>query len=411
MADGRKPTGRHPEKRLSPAFVRKTTKPGRYYDGNGLFLKVDPSGARRWGQRLVIHGRQRTLGLGGCALVSLAEAREAALENRKIARAGGDPLAQRRSSTAIPTFEAATATVIDLHRHGWRNEKHAAQWGATLRSYVFPHFGQRSVADITTADVMAVLMPIWSSKPETARRVRQRISTVMRWAVAQGYRADNPAGDAIGAALPQHNGKIKRHHRALPHGEVAAAIETVRKSNAGRSVKLAFEYLVLTAARSGEVRLATWAEVDRESKTWVVPSSRMKAGREHRVPLSGRALEILDEAQALADGSGLIFPGTRTGKPLSDMTMSKLMRDLGLDGVPHGFRSSFRDWASELTHTPRDVMEAALAHRVRDKVEAAYNRTDLFERRRTLMDQWAGYLSDDASNVVPLSQRGGQTNA
>ena len=162
MADGRKPTGKHPEKRLSPAFVRKATKPGRYYDGNGLFLRVDPSGAKRWGQRLVIHGRQRTLGLGGCALVSLAEAREVALENRKIARAGGDPLAQRRSSTAIPTFEAATATVIDLHRHGWRNEKHAAQWGATLRSYVFPHFGQRSVADITTADVMAVLMPIWN---------------------------------------------------------------------------------------------------------------------------------------------------------------------------------------------------------------------------------------------------------
>lgn len=321
----------------------------------------------------------------------------------KIAREGGDPLAQRRSTTAIPTFEAAAATVIDLHRHSWRNDKHAAQWGATLRGYVFSRLGQRSVADITTADVMAVLMPIWNEKPETARRVRQRISTVMKWAVAQGYRADNPAGDAIGAALPKHNGKTKRHHRALPHGEIAAAVETVRSSGAGMSVKLAFEFLILTAARSGEVRLATWDEIDTEAATWTVPASRMKAGIEHRVPLCDRALVILVEARAIADGSGFIFPGTRTGKPLSDMTLSKLMGDLGPDGVPHGFRSSFRDWASELTNAPRDVMEAALAHTVRDKTEAAYNRTDLFERCRALMDQWASvedpYVFDQNGNA------------
>ena len=406
MADGRKPKGKHPEKRLTSAFVRKASKPGRYYDGNGLFLKVDPSGAKRWGQRLVIHGRQRTLGLGGCALVSLSEAREAAVANRKIARTGGDPLTQRRRTTAIPTFEDAAATVIELHRHGWRNEKHAAQWESTLRTYVYARLGQRSVADISTADVMAVLMPIWNEKPETARRVRQRISTVMKWAVAQGYRADNPAGDAIGAALPRHNGKSKRHHRALPHGEVAAAVEKVRSSGAGIAVKLAFEFLILTAARSGEVRLATWDEIDTDAATWTVPAARMKAGLEHRVPLCGRAMAILDEARAIADGSGLIFPGTRTGKPLSDMTLSKLMGDLGLNGVPHGFRSSFRDWASELTNAPRDVMEAALAHTVRDKVEAAYNRTDLFDRRRALMDQWASYLDGAGGAVVPMVRRG-----
>ena len=401
MAEGRKPTGKHPDKRLSPAFVRKASKPGRYYDGNGLFLKIDPSGAKRWGQRLVIHGRQRTLGLGGCALVSLAEARQAALENRKIARADGDPLARRHISET-PSFEAAAATVIDLHRHGWRNEKHAAQWEATLRGYVFPRLGKRSVADISTADVMAVLMPIWNEKPETARRVRQRISTVMKWAVAQGYRADNPAGDAIGAALPKHNGKSKRHHRALPHGEVAAAIETVRGSGAGIAVKLAFEFLILTAARSGEVRLATWDEIDKEAATWTVPAARMKAGLEHRVPLCDRAMAILDEARAIADGSRLIFPGTRAGKPLSDMTLSKLMRDLGLDGVPHGFRLSFRDWAAECTNASRELMEAALAHTVRNTVEAAYSRTDLFERRRTLMDQWASYLDGTAGAVLPM---------
>ena len=297
MADGRKTKGKHPEKALTPTFVRKTTKPGRYYDGNGLFLKVDPSGAKRWGQRLVIRGRQRTLGLGGCMLVSLAEAREVALENRKIARAGGDPL-ERRRKTDPPSFEAAAATVIELHRAGWRNEKHAAQWGASLRDYAFPRLGRRSVADITTADVMAVLMPIWNEKPETARRVRQRISTVMKWTVAEGHRSDNPAGEAIGAALPRYNGRAKRHHRALPHCEVAAAIEAVRSSRAGIAVKLAFEFLILTAARSGEVRLATWDEIDRNKATWTVLASRMKAGVEHRVPLSDRALAILDEARA-----------------------------------------------------------------------------------------------------------------
>ena len=338
--------------------------------------------------------------------MTLAEARDVALANRKIARAGGDPLAQRRRATDIPSFEEAAATVIELHRHGWRNAKHGAQWESTLRTYVYPRLGQRSVADITTADVMAALTPIWHEKAETARRVRQRISAIMIWAMAQGYRADNPAGDAIGAALPKHNGKAKRHHRALPHGEVAAAIEVVRGSCAGKSVKLAFEFLILTAARSGEVRLATWDEIDTEAATWTVPDSRMKAGREHRVPLSDRAVAILDEARALHDESGFIFPGTRAGKPLSDMTLSKLMRDLGLDAVPHGFRTSFRNWAGECTNAPREVMELSLAHTVRNKVEAAYNRTDLFERRRTLMDQWASYLDGTAGAVVPMVRHG-----
>ena len=237
--------------------------------------------------------------------------------------------------------------------------------------------------------------------------MRQRISTVMKWAVAEGHRSDNPAGEAIGAALPRYNGRAKRHHRALPHCEVAAAIEAVRSSRAGIAVKLAFEFLILTAARSGEVRLATWDEIDRNKATWTVLASRMKAGVEHRVPLSDRALAILDEARALDDGSGLVLPGTRQGKPLSDMTLSKLMRDLGLDGVPHGFRSSFRDWAAECTNAPPAVMEAALAHTVRDKVEAAYNRTTLFERRRTLMDQWMAYLSGGGERVVPMVRRHG----
>ncbi len=411
MASGRKPKGKHPDKRLTPVFVRKTSEAGRYCDGNGLYLKIEPSGARRWEQRLVIQGRQRTLGLRGVQLVSLAEAREKALANRKNARVGGDPMDLRRQAS-IPTLEAAAAAVIELHRPSWRNAKHAAQWEATLRTYVYTRLGKRPVSDIDTADVLNVLMPIWHEKPETARRVRQRISTIMKWAVAQGFKQDNPCGDAIGAVLPKQNGKGKLHHQALPHSEVAGAIKAVRTSGSGAAVKLAFEFLILTAARSGEVRLMTWSEVDTNAVIWTIPAERMKAGREHRVPLCARALDILAEARQLGNGSGLVFPGTRPGKPLSDMTLSKLMRDLNLDAVPHGFRSSFRDWAAECTNAPRAVMEAALAHAVSNKVEAAYARSDLFARRSELMEQWAEYLTDSCeTKVVPMIRRRSQADA
>ena len=411
MALGRKPKGKHPDKRLTALFVRQVSAPGRYCDGNGLHLRVDPSGARRWEQRLVIRGRQRTLGLGGASLVPLAEAREKALANRKIARAGGDPTEVLRK-VEVPTFEAAAAAVIDLHRPTWRNAKHAAQWEATLRAYVYPHLGKRPVSDIHTADVLNVLSAIWHDKPETARRVRQRLSTVMKWAVAQGYRPDNPAGDAIGTVLPKHKGTGKRHHRALPYGEVAGAIELACTSGASMAVKLAFEFLVLTAARSGEVRLMTWHEVDIEAAIWTIPAERMKAGREHRVPLCARALKILTEARELSDGSGLVFRGMRPGKPLSDMTLSKMLRDLGVAAVPHGFRSSFRDWAAECTNASRAVMEAALAHSVRNKVEAAYARSDLFDHRRRLMNQWAEYLAiGKETRVIPMIRRERRGNA
>ena len=394
--------------RLSARLVDTAAIPGRYGDGHGLYLYVKPSGSKSWVQRLAIHGRTRDLGLGGYPMVSLAEARHAAFDNRKLARAGGDPLALKRRAD-VPTFETAAATVIKLHSPGWRNAKHTAQWGATLRAYAFPRVGKLSVAAITTADVMAVLIPIWHEKPETARRVRQRVSTVLKWAVAQGYRQDNPAGDAIGAALPRHNGNGKRHHRALPHGAVADAIEAVRASDAGIATKLAFEFLILTAARSGEVRHAEWSEIDMEGAVWTIPAERTKAGREHRVPLSARSQAILAAARAVADESGLIFPSPlHAGKPLSENTLTKLMCDLGMDAVAHGFRTSFRTWCAEMTNTPRAVAEAALAHAVRDKVEAAYNRTDLFERRRRLMDQWAAYLESGGERVVPMVR---QSNA
>ena len=376
-------------KKLTAAFVRTIKEPGIYCDEHGLVLRVKPSGYKQWIQRLFIHGGRRELGLGPVRLVTLAEAREAALGNRKVARAGGDPVAAR--GRGIPTFEEASAKVIEIHRPNWKNAKHAAQWTATLRDYVFPRIGRKRVDLVTAADVMAVLLPIWNDKHETARRVRQRIGAVMKWAVAQGYRQDNPAGEAIGAALPK-NGRIQRHQKALQHGEVAGAIQAVRQSDATASVKLAFEFLVHTACRSGEVRLARWDEMNLEDGEWTIPAERMKSKRDHRVPLSTRAQEILEEARDHTVLSDLVFPSP-SGRALSDSTLSKLLRELGVQAVPHGFRSSFRDWAAECTDAPHAVMEAALAHVVKNKAEAAYARSDLFERRRALMSDWASYLA------------------
>ena len=398
--------GRHPDKALSAAFCRTVAQSGRYADGNGLYLHVDPSGARRWVQRLVIHGRSRALGLGSYALVSLAEAREKALANRKAAREGGDPLADRRRSEGIPTFEEAVEQVIAIHGEAWRAGKTPKQWRASLREHVLPHLGGKSVDQVTTADVMTVLLPLWTRKHAMARSVRQRIGTVMRWAIAQGYRSDNPAGDAVTAALPKRP-VLVQHRAALPHGEVAAAVAAVQRSAAWVGVKLAFEFLVLTAARSGEARGATWDEVDLVARVWTIPAARMKAQREHRVPLCGRAAGVLREAEQLRgvaarpEFAGLVFPSVR-GKALDDAAVSKLIRDLGIAAVPHGFRSSFRDWAAEETDHPREVVEAALAHKVRNQVEAAYARSDLFARRRHLMDDWGAYLGEERGQVIPL---------
>ena len=381
--------------------MRTLKSPGMYADGQGLYLRVDPSGARRWVQRVLVRGKRRNLGLGGWPAVSLAEAREQAIVNLQVIRAGGDPLAIKRRE-AMPTVAEAAAKVIELNRPTWTNEKHTYQWGMTFSKYVNPIIGSLLVGDVTSADALAVLTPIWTSKHETARRIRQRIGAVMDWAVAQGYRQDNPAGEALSKVLPRMP-KTKAHQPALPYIEVSAAVRTFYGSDADRATKLSFELLVLTATRSTEVRLAEWDEVDWLSMTWTIPAGRMKGRkgqrREHRVPLSPRALEILLSARALGDGSGIIFPSPLTGGPISNNTHRKRMQDLdfkALDGryaVPHGFRSSFRDWASEQTNAPHAVMEAALAHTIPSATEAAYARSDLFDRRRVLMQQWADYLS------------------
>ena len=397
-----KPKGRHPQKALSAAFVR-TAPPGRHADGNGLYLYVQPSGTRSWIQRLVVRGRRCELGLGSVALVSLAEARGKALVNRKLAREGGDPLAEKRLSQGVPSFAEAAARVVEQQQTGWRNPNYPKVWLRNLKRYAFQRIGKMPVSEVTSADVLEILAPIWHVKAPTARCVRQRMRAVLEWAVAMGFRTDNPCDRIVPVLGAQHD--IVEHMQALPHRDVSAAIETVQRSSTETVAKLAFEFLVLTAARWNEVRGARWAEIDRTERVWVVPATRMKAKREHRVPLCGRAMEILNAAWALDDGASTFVFTIGGGKPLFEKELRRLLRKLGISAVPHGFRSSFRDWAGEETDHPREVIEAALAHVVRNRVEAAYARSDLFERRRILMNDWARYLSQGASSDAARSRR------
>ncbi len=379
---------------LNPAFV-KSVAPGakttRYGDGNGLYLVVTPtggSGGKSWVQRIVVGGVPRELGLGSVGDVPLREARRRALENRRTARAGGDP--SKRRDIGAPTFAHAFDAVIALRRPGWKDpDAMEARWRSSMERYVLPRIGKRRVDAVTPGDLLAVLRPIWAPMDE-ARRIRQRIGLVMRWAVAHGYRPDNPAGDVLAAALPKINRK-SAPRLALAHAEVAGALAKVRRSGAGIGVRLAFETMVLCAVRPREARRAAWDEVDLESAIWTIPESRMKAGRAHRAPLSRQALEVFREAEATREGA-LVFPSRKPGVPIDKRTLARLTSRLGIDAHPHGFRSSFRDWAAECTSAPRSVMEAALAHVVNDRTEAAYARSDLFGRRRTLMQQWADYL-------------------
>ena len=298
---------------------------------------------------------------------------------------------------ATPTFEALAQQHIAEHRHAWRNSKHAAQWFSTLETYAFPTIGTVKVNEISRKQVVDALSPIWHTKAETARRVRQRIRAVMDRAVALEYVDYNPAGDAINGALTKMP-RVRAHHRALTYLELPLALQAVRGSTASHSVKLAFEMLALTACRSGEVRGMTWTEVNWETVTWTIPAERMKAGKLHRVPLSRRALEVLREAHSLNQGEGVVFPAPRSGRILSDMVFTQMLRRLGLDFVPHGLRSTFRDWAAEQTDAPHAVMETALAHTIGNATEAAYARSDLFELRRGLMAEWSAFLEGEANS-------------
>jgi len=387
--------------KLTAAKVRSIASPGLHGDGGTLYLCVAPGGTKSWIQRLTVDGRRRDIGLGGFPLVSLAEARDKAFDNRKHARGGGDPLAEKRKAQ-VPTFREAALKVFEANKPRWRNEYHIKSWLPILDRHAMPHIGDMPVDRVGREDVLRILTPLWGTRMETARRVRQRVRAVLRWAQAHGFITENVAGEGIDGALPAMPA-VKEHFRALPYKEVPDALRIVEESGASLAARLCFRLLVLTAARSGEVRGATWGEIDLDARLWTVPAERMKANVEHRVPLSKAALAVLEQARALKDKSNLIFPSPRKpGQTLSDMAMTKMLRDVKLAGraTTHGFRSSFRDWCAE-TDKPRELAEAALAHTV-GGVEGAYFRSDLIERRRRLMEDWARYLTGAHAEVVQL---------
>ncbi len=379
--------------KLTALKVKALQKPGRYGDGAGLYLVVRPSGSKSWVQRAVVDGRRRDMGLGGYPVVSLAVARERAATNLTAVAVGHDPQAERRRPS-LPTFREAAQRYIKANRARWRNPKTAINWQGSLETYAYPVFGDTRIDRIMQADVLKSLS-IWTTKPSIARKLRQRIRAVFAYAQAHGHIEINVAGEVINAALPPMPA-VKQHFRALPYQEVAAALGTVDAYGSSLSSRLCFRFLVLTAARSGEARGATWDEIDLQDRVWRIPSGRMKAGVEHRVPLSDQALDTLRRARALEDNSGLVFPSPlKPGSPMSDMTLTKILRSTGLAdrATVHGFRTTFKTWCMEQTDTPWAVGEAALAHSLGSTTEQAYARSDLFERRRALMQLWADYAA------------------
>ena len=390
-------------KELTATEIKSIKREGIYRAGPTLYLRIAPSGSKSWVQRLTIHRKRHDIGLGGYPQVSLARARLLAVQNRELAWAGGDPLALKRKSK-LPTFKQAAEKAFEANRGRWRSDKTARNWEQGMNKHVLPVIGDMRVDEIGREQILRILTPIWRTKPEVARKQRNRIRAVLSWCQAHGYIENNVAGEMIDGALPPMPA-VKEHYRALPYQEVPGALNTVAASNSSLASKLCFRFLVLTAARSGEVRGATWSEIDLEKKEWRIPAGRMKAGTEHRVPLSSAALAVLEQARLLRDGSDLIFPSSvKRGTPLSNMTMTKILRDNGLAArtTAHGFRSSFRDWAGECTNTAHAVMELSLAHKVGSAVEQAYARSDLLAKRRDLMEHWAQYVADAGAGTQPL---------
>jgi integrase len=402
---------------LSARRAQTEKTPGLYADGGGLYLQVSATGAKSWIFRFQIRGRRRDMGIGPTSLYSLAEARQRALEARKLVAEGVDPIEARhakRSAAAIETakgmtFRACAFAYINAHRSGWRNSKHAAQWPATLAAYAYPHFGSLPVQAVDVGLVLKAVEPIWTEKPETASRVRGRIESVLAWATARGYRqGENPArwrGHLENLLPPRSKVRRVEHHAALPYVEIAGFMGELRQQDGIAS--RALEFLILTGARTGEVIGATWDEFDLKNRLWTVSAERMKAGREHRVPLSRAAVQVI-EAMAVIRCSEYVFPGQRNGRPLSNMAFLMLLRRMGRGSLTaHGFRSTFRDWCAEQTNFPRELAELALAHNVGDSVERAYQRGDLFEKRREIMNAWAHFIDcDKAANVGPMRKGG-----
>ena len=375
--------------KLTARAVRSAA-PGKHHDQHGLILRVSPSGSRQWIWRGTVRGRRRDFGLGGFPYTSLTEARELAFQYRKVARQGGDP-AGLRAPRAVPTFAQAAEDAIRTRSMSWRDGRTEKLWRSRLDAYALPQLGRMPVDSITPADVASVLLPVWSEKVETGRRLRRIISAVMQASVAAGHRADDPAGPVLTALLPKPGRVPAKHYGALSHAEVAPALVKVREAGeVWTGARLCFELIALTACRSGEARAATWAEVDIDSATWTVPAERTKMARALRVPLATQTLRVLAAARELTPGGAddLLFPA-RLGGVMRDSTLATLPRRLGL-GTVHGLRSAFRSWCSE-RGVDHAVAELALGHAIGSATVAAYARSDLLERRAALMQEWADY--------------------
>lgn len=404
------------ENRLTARMVEQAKAPGYYGDGGGLVLRVAESGSKVWLYRYKTYGRVREMGLGPVRDVSLAEARETAREARRLRRIGTDPIDAKRQRQAaaklhiakMVTFSQCAAAYIENHRASWRNKKHADQWEATLRTYAYPVFGSLPIAVVDTALVIKVLDPIWSKKPETASRLRGRIEAVLDFATVRGYRVgENPARwkGHLKEALPAPSRLRKvEHHAALPYTEIGTFFADLRTREGGAAAAL--EFAILTAARTGEVIGARWSEIDLTSGVWTVPAARMKAGVEHRIPLCEQAVAVLRRAGSTKIND-VVFFGQKPGRSLSNMALLMMLRRMDRNHITaHGFRSTFRDWAAERTNFANEVCEAALAHVIGNKAEAAYRRSDLFEKRRLLMQQWGSFCDQQTAQgggtVVPL---------
>lgn len=404
--------------KLTALRVRQLVTPGRYGDGGGLYLQVRDADHRSWLFRYTRDGRAHQMGLGPLADVSLAEARDAAQRCRKLLRDGIDPLAERRarhlaaaSVADAMAFREVAARYVATHEAAWKNPKHRAQWTATLETYAYPVFGARPVAAVATDDVTRALEPIWTTKPETARRLRGRIEAILDYATTRGWRAgENPARwrGHLEHALPRRRKVAKvRHHPALPWRDIGGFMRRLAEETGLGAAALRFT--ILTAARTGEALGARWDEIDRDARVWTVPAERMKAGLTHRVPLTDAALAVLEAMAPLGgEAAAPVFPGRRPGRTLSNMAMTMVLRRIGrADLTVHGFRSTFRDWAAETTDHPSEVAEAALAHAIASKVEAAYRRGDLFEKRRQLMEDWADFCLATAAGTDEARGRSG----
>jgi integrase len=391
--------------RLSAVKVTGAKQPGYFADGGNLYLRVAPGGSKQWIFRFALAGKTRDAGLGSYPTISLVKARQEAERCRRLVATGVDPIAAREeeriaaqaASKEAMTFEACAKALIAGHEASWKNAKHRAQWTSTLATYAYPHIGRLPVSAIDTPHVMKVLEPIWTDKPETAGRVRGRIEAVLNWAKVSGYRDGNGQNPAqwrghLDHLLPARS-KVRKveHFAAVPYKNMATLMAKLREEIAISA--RALEFIILTATRTGETLGAVWTEIDLKERVWIIPEDRMKAGVEHKVPLSAPAITILRAMAGIREGD-LVFPGARQGRPLSDMSLLMLLRRMGYgDYTTHGFRSSFRDWCAEKTSFPREVAEKALAHRIPDAVEAAYRRGDLFEKRRKLMHAWAAFCA------------------